>query len=252
MSFADWQIFNGGFTGFTGLDGNQYPACNLVEPAAPPATFPPAFTNGPYVTMAHGLSIASCTMCDSALVTGVALGSMEVNVKLQIIDGYIEGPFNFGLMVMQNQTDMRTGNGGTGYALMLDAVNLSHAVKLCRVSDGASSGVGGSLATTYTLLGASATQLWSPGSTYRLRLFWWSDPYYLRGTWLVGSLIQGGTTTPLFNLVDTGAGSIASTTSAGQSIYAFCSTNAGAVFFDDVTLDDFTGVTVNGVAYPPP
>ena len=55
-----------------------------------------------------------------------------------------------------------------------------------------------------------------------------------------------------FNLVHTGADAIVSTTSAGEGVYAFGSTNAGAALFGQFQLETFEDIMVNGLPYPPP
>lgn len=253
MSTLDWVAYNGGFNGVLDSHGNTWPSNARLEPATAPATFPKMFVNGPYVCFSQAVTGgASVVWMDTGIAgIGVHIGQMQVTTGLRLIDGYLESPMNFGLLCMASQADMRMGAGGSGYALMLDAVNFSHQIKLCKMTDGVSAGTGGSIASTYTLLGATASQIWAPGGAYGLRLFWWSDPYFLRGTWLVASLVLGDTVTQLFNIVHTGVDAIVRTTSSGEGLFAFGATNAGAVFFDDVQLDTFDNIMVNGVAYPP-
>jgi hypothetical protein len=243
MSFLDWTRL-GSLGGVVNQDtGEGYPGNDLFHGL---------------LCMAHGPSgPASAALVDTGLDGRVTIGSLTCSGGISTVPFYLESPMNVGITCMQSATSTLAGSGTSAYALMLDNINFSRTVKLVKMTDGASSGTGGGPGSTYILLASSQTQVWSPSSAiiapYQLSLFWWCDPYFLRGTWLVGSLLEGPGATPVtFNLVHTGADAIVSTTSAGEGVYAFGSTNAGAGLFGNFKLDTFDDITVNGVPYPPP
>lgn len=242
MSFLDWTRLNSGFAGVMDTDGVFYPGCDLISDGG-----------RTMLCMAHGVMTgdAAAAMVDTGLDGRVTIGQITCNLGMRIVPGYLESPMNFGIAVMLSQTNILPGSGASGYAVIFDDINFSRSIKLVKMTSGISGGTGGSVFSDYLLLGTSATHIWSPASIvapYQIQFFWWTDPYFLRGTWLVVNF-DGQ---QLFNLVHTGSDAIVATTSSGEGCFAWGETNAGAAFFENYVLDTFTNITVNGVTYPPP
>lgn len=154
------------------------------------------------------------------------------------------GPMNWGVTCMQNTPQLQ--GGGACYALQADSVNFGNFYRLVKMTAGPDYSVGGSLGTSYILLGTTSAGYWNLGATHNMSLFWFSDPYYLKGTWLVG-IVNGVT---LFNIVHTGSDAI-TTAPHGQGIYCHGATNASAVTWYSTALLKYEVLSVNGVAYPP-
>lgn len=194
-------------------------------------------------------------------------------------------PFNCGVSILGSSTHISGDPSATGYLFCIDAVNSSNLFRLYKMNSGISTGTGGSIGSTYTQIYSSPSAAWSYNTWTTLTLFWFSDPYFLKGTWLMGwntpnfndPIVTDVLSTPnplgwkqnlegfdpfnypdenhkvqpIFNIVHTGTGAIATNTSSGEGLYVANATNGAAVLFRNTKVYQFVVTSVNGVAYPP-
>jgi hypothetical protein len=155
---------------------------------------------------------------------------------------------NFGIICMQSQENMSQNAGGTAYAMLFDSQNFANTIQLIKMTNGWSYSVGsGGGTSTYEQLWVSGTHYWQFNQDYTISLTWKYDPYFLKGTRLIGQF-EGAT---IFDFVHTGSTAITTSPSLGEGVFATAITNSSATLWTSTTITPMTIVTANGVSYPP-
>lgn len=251
--FNQWQVTNVGFTGgnLTYISHNSAGAEILVSTTAYPGC---GIVSGTLRTARTAIGDAYVCLRPSDAggldSNGYAFGQIQATSE-QLLnrgdDGDLQNtaPMNWGITAMQSAKNLTLGV--TCYAFMADTVNYGNFYRLCKMTDGPSNSFGGSLASTYTLLATTPSLAWSIGTVHNMSLTWFSDPYFLKGTWLEAVVNN----TLIFSIVHTGLDAIVSTTSEGQSIYATGGTNVGVIQWTKTALRKGTVTSINGNPYPP-
>lgn len=148
-------------------------------------------------------------------------------------------PANFGIWFM----------GTTGYALMFDSINFGNTIKLCRMPNSFSFSTGSALGSDYIQLATTSTAAFFNNRTATIIVQWYSDPTYLRGTWIQCYKDSVGAATKIFDFVHTGSDAIASSTSSGEGIYVHGNeTNTGQASFFNMTCYTLQNITINDMA----
>ncbi len=252
-----------------------------------PISLPPFFSLPPVLNFSYGFGsgLQGADAAPGTLPHGFACGVMQSdfcefigwgpdNITPFYGPGHI-APMNFGLVVMSNVTHISGSSvDGQAYSFCMDSISFGNFFRLYKMNTGISDGTGSANGSSYTLLWSSASASWNQNQWYTLTLFWFSDPYFLKGTWLMGWVgnpfdgtsgnyatdlsdfdpknLDPSKSTPLFNIVHTGTGAIATQAPITENVYASARTNASAILIRNTKLWKMTPSTINGVVYPPP
>lgn len=252
--FNQWDFVNQGFNGTTLFYRSEtcagilhivssFPYLNLgIDPNGGGLQMGQSNTGGAFITgspsstggldstaYSSGLISVSCTQN-----TNFTAGGIPANT----------GPMNFGITCLQNTPQLQAG--GTCYAFQADSVNFANFYRLVKMTAGPDNSLGSSLGSSYILLGTTPSNAWTLGTLHQMSLFWFQDPYFLKGVWLVAFL----GTTQIFNIVHTGPDAIL-TSPHGQGIYCQGSSNGSAVTWYSTSLQRYQVLSVNNVSYPP-
>ena len=256
MALANWTVTNnltsGGVTAFitcgSAVFSRTYPATGITTAWSTPCFSQPA---GLAMAATPGGTSQGINAIVTSNVNHRQSGTIKATVRQvsnNIIDGIVSppnSPINFGVTCMQSQGSLE--GSGRCYALIMDSVNNANTVQLIRMTSGIGPGVGAGPSTTYEQLFTTSPAAWSLNTDYELQLFWRSDPFFLKGTQLIGTF-NG---TQLFDFVHTGPGAIATVSSSGEGIYAAFTTNSPIVIWTATTIVPTAIINVNAVAYPP-
>lgn len=281
MGLIDWDIYNGGFDGvslrYFVLPTSPFTQYFWGYPAAGIGQYPAAFNLPrmpddlePLAQPCLSFGFSRTSVNNAYSINAVAKPSIRPGVdgynigilqtEMQIYAGWtpggvtaiFQGTMNAGICCMQSSRDMNRNGGGTGYALGFNNAGYQNVVRLYGCTNGLSTDPTSIVPSTYRLLGTSAQYIWEFNAWYTLTLFWFSDPYFLHGTWLRAWLTRRSVVTELFNIVDVGRGAVANVLSAGEGPYAVGQANEYTAMFRNMKLFWYPATTVNGAAYPPP
>jgi hypothetical protein len=297
MSMGDWSVYNNGFDGLSFLyeaTGSTVSACYAHASAcevlyghvtfvAVPAGFASCGAvvhDGPALDLAYtegdsaGIYI---NLVPSALSNGfqcgLTLAEFEEFVGYNALGSQNADPgvMNFGLVCLQSQSNL-SQSAGQAYALQMDSIGSGGYYRLIAMSQGISPSIGGAAGTTYVQLAATDSDKWGLNTKHRMALFWFSDPYFLDGTWLTAWAGSWPTTFPslgatislntsdlstfpfassTWQLHHAGPGAIATQISRGEGIYACGMTNTAMIIVRNMFTYKFTVSSINGVSYPP-
>lgn len=145
------------------------------------------------------------------------------------IDATYTGPLQAGVYGMATN-DLTPQGGGVAYAFFIDTLFFTHRLLLCKVNDGLDYSPDSGPGSNYTILGKKSSAGWSYFDFNTLTLAWYSDPIFLKGTYL--RAIMNGIT--IWRIVHTGANAHIST---DESLYAgrfgVMNSNNGIIYFGE-------------------